>query len=182
MKNSGAILIDISFPSIPTFGDDELSLLLYEFKDGLNKYLAQRKAPYKTLSELIKFNEENKEKEMPLFGQELFLQAQAKGDLKEQAYLDALQRLKKGTQADGIDAVVTKNNLDAIVSPTVGATWSLAAVAGYPYITVPAGFVDGMPIGIAFFGRAFSEPELIKFAYAFEQKTNKREAPKYLPN
>ncbi|HEX8286733.1 MAG TPA: amidase [Pyrinomonadaceae bacterium] len=181
LKNGGATLIDVTLPTIQGFGDDELNVLLYEFKANLNKYLAQRNSRYKTLADLIKFNEENKDREMPLFGQELFLQSEAKGDLETREYRLALQKLKLGTQTNGIDAVVTKDNLDAIVSPTVGTTWSFAAVAGYPYITVPAGFVDGLPVGMAFFGRAFSESQLIKIAYAFEQKTKMRQAPKFLP-
>jgi amidase len=181
LKDGGAILVDVVFPTIPKFGEDETNILLYEFKDGLNKYLAARNSPYKTLADLIKFNEDNKDREMPLFGQELFLQAEKKSDLETREYRLALQKLKVGTQASGIDAVAAKDNLDAIVSPTVGGTWSLAAVAGYPYITVPAGFVDGLPAGIAFFGRAFSEPQLIKIAYAFEQKTKMRQIPKFLP-
>ncbi|HXH71175.1 MAG TPA: amidase [Pyrinomonadaceae bacterium] len=181
LRDGGATLIDVTFPTIPKFGDDETEILLYEFKADLNKYLAARNSPYKTLADLIKFNEDNKDREMPLFGQELFLQAEKKGDLETREYRLALQKLKVGTQANGIDAVAAKDNLDAIVSPTVGGTWSLAAVAGYPYITVPAGFVDGLPAGIAFFGRAFSEPQLIKIAYAFEQKTKMRQIPKFLP-
>jgi amidase len=181
LKDGGAILVDVVFPTIPKFGDDETNILLYEFKDGLNKYLAARNSPYKTLADLIKFNEDNASREMALFGQELFLQAEKKGDLETREYRLALQKLKLGTQTNGIDAIAIKDNLDAIVSPTVGGTWSLAAVAGYPYITVPAGFVDGLPAGIAFFGRAFTEPQLIKIAYAFEQKTKMRQTPKFLP-
>jgi amidase len=158
-----------------------LQILLYEFKTDLNKYLAERRSPYKTLADLIKFNEENKEREMPLFGQELFLQSQAKGDLSEKAYTDAIQKVKRAAREEGIDAVVAKDKLDVIVSPAVGRTWSIAAVAGYPYITVPAGLNDGLPVGIAFFGRAFTEPQLIKIAYAFEQKTKLRQTPKFLP-
>jgi len=177
----GATLIDITFPeTFGKLGDDRLQVLLYEFKTDLNKYLAERRSLYKTLADLIKFNEENKKREMPLFGQELFLQSQGKGDLTDAAYLQALQRIKKAAREDGIDAIVNREKLDAIVSPTVGATWAFAAVAGYPYISVPAGFIDGLPVGIAFFGGAFTEPELIKIAYAFEQKTKMRQAPKFL--
>jgi amidase len=182
LKASGATLVDVNFSE--DFGktaDDRLQVLLYEFKTDLNKYLAERRSPYKTLADLIKFNDENKEREMPLFGQELFAQAQSKGDLTEAAYLKALQKIKRAAREDGIDAVISKDKLDAIVSPAVGATWALAAVAGYPYITVPAGFADDLPVGIAFFGRAFSEPQLIKFAYAFEQKTKARRTPQFLP-
>ncbi len=182
LKSSGAILIDVGFPeSLSKMGDDRLNVLLYEFKTDLDKYLAGRGAKYKTLADLIKFNEENKDREMPLFAQELFEQSQAKGDLTDKAYLDALQKIKRATREDGIDAVMNKDKLDAIVSTAGGATWSIAAVAGYPYITVPAGFFNRLPIGIGFFGRAFSEPQLIKFAYAFEQKTMLRLAPTFLP-
>jgi amidase len=183
LKASGAILIDVTFSeNLAKLAADRLQVLLYEFKNDLNKYLAARGAKYKTLADLIEFNEENKDKEMPLFGQELFEQSQAKGDLTDKAYTDALQKIKRATREEGIDAVISKDNLDAIISPTVGATWSIAAVAGYPYITVPAGFgADGLPIGLAFFGRAFAEPQLIKFAYAFEQKTKARREPKFLP-
>jgi len=182
LKAGGAALIDVTFPGdFSKLSDDRLQVLLYEFKTDLNKYLAERRSPYKTLADLIKFNEENKEREMPLFGQELFLQSQSKGDLTESAYLQALQKVKRATREEGIDAVVAKDKLDAIVSPAVGGTWSLAAVAGYPYITVPAGFADGLPVGIAFFGRAFTEPQLIKIAYAFEQKTKTRQPPKFIP-
>ncbi len=182
LKSGGATLIEVTFAEdFSKLGDERLQILLYEFKTDLNKYLAERRVPYKTLADLIKFNEENKEREMPLFGQELFLQAQSKGDLTEKAYTDAIQKVKRATREEGIDAIIAKDKLDAVVSPAVGATWSMAAVAGYPYITVPAGFADGLPVGIAFFGRAFTEPQLIKIAYAFEQKTKLRQTPKYLP-
>ncbi len=181
LKNLGATLIDVEFPVLEKAGDMRLEVLLYEFKTDLNKYLAGRKSQYKTLADLIKFNDANKEKEMPLFAQELFLQAEAKGPLTDEAYLKALQALKKNTRDDGIDALTAKHKLDAIVSPSSGQTWAIAAVAGYPYITVPAGFVDGLPAGFAFFGKAFTEPTLIKFAYAFEQATKLREMPKFLP-
>ena len=181
LKDAGATLVEVKFPSVPNFRRYRLDVLLYEFKTDLNKYLAARKSPYKTLADLIKYNVANKEKEMPIFAQELFLQAEAKGDLNDEDYIKALKTIKQATQIDGIDAVIAKDGLDAIVAPSSGRTWSIAAVAGYPYITVPAGFIDGIPVGMGFFGRAFTEPNLIKFAYAFEQKTKKREVPKYLP-
>ena len=183
LKAGGATLVDVTFSeNLTKLGDDRLLVLLYEFKTDLNKYLAERGSKYKTLADLIKYNEENKESEMPIFGQELFAQSESKGSLTDKAYLDALQRVKRATREEGIDAVIAKDKLDAIVAPTVGATWSIAAVAGYPYITVPAGFgTDGLPLGVAFFGRAFAEPQLIKFAYAFEQKTKARSEPKFLP-
>ena len=101
--------------------------------------------------------------------------------MTDKAYTDALQKVKRAAREDGIDAVVAKDKLDAIIAPATGATWSIAAVAGYPYITVPAGFNDGLPVGLGFFGPAFSEPNLIKFAYAFEQKTRARRTPEFLP-
>lgn len=182
LKDAGATLIDVTLPntnSITNFGDSQTIVLQYEFKTDLNKYLANRKSPYKTLADLIKFNDDNKDKELPKFGQEIFISSQERGELTDKTYTDALQLIKSTTQ-NGINSAIEKDNLDAIVSPT-GGTWGMAAIAGYPYITIPAGFVDGIPAGLAFFGKAFSEPALIKFAYAFEQKTKKREAPKYLP-
>jgi amidase len=182
LRDAGAVLVDVTFPvDYGKLSDDRLQVLLYEFKADLNKYLAARGAKYRTLADLIKFNEDNKDREMPIFGQELFTQAEAKGPLSDAAYREALGRIKKATREDGIDAVARKDRLDAIAAPTVGATWSIAAVAGYPYITVPSGFSDGMPLGMAFFGPAFSEPKLIAAAYAFEQRTRARKPPQYLP-
>jgi amidase len=178
----GATLVDITFSDeIGKLGDARLNVLLYEFKTDLNKYLAGRRSPYRTLADLIKFNEDHKDKELPLFGQELFIQAQAKGELTDAAYLDALKKIKSATRENGIDAALAKDKLDAIVGPATGATWSIAAVAGYPYISVPAGFFEGLPIGIGFFGRAFSEPSLIKYAHAYEQQTKARRKPEFLP-
>ncbi len=191
LRSAGATLIDAAFtPDYSKIADERLDVLLYEFKTDLNKYLAARGAKYKTLEDLIKFNEENKAKELPLFGQELFLQSQAKGGLSDAAYTEALAKIKRATREDGIDAVMSKYDLDAIATPTSGATWSIAAVAGYPYITVPlgiresknqAGEATAAATGMAFFGKEFSEPALIKYAYAFEQKTKGRVTPTFLP-
>ena len=195
LKDGGATLIDVTFPKLENFGDAEFDVLLYEFKEDLNKYLAGR-GTNMTLKDLIAFNERKAAKEMPYFGQDVFIQAQAKGDLNDRAYRIALLQSKLMTQEQGIDGVMDKDKLDAIVAPSGGPAWptdlvggdcgvfessSLAAVAGYPNITVPAGYVQGLPTGISFFGRAFSEPTLIKIAYAFEQATKARRAPKYLP-
>lgn len=197
MKNAGAILIDVTFPTLRQFGDAEYEVLLFEFKADLNQYLAQRGGKYRTLADLIKFNEENREKEMPYFGQEIFIQAEAKNDLEDRAYRLALLQSKVLTQDKGIDAVIKKDNLDAIVAPSNSPTWmidlvngdcgsnyisssSLAAAAGYPNITVPAGILRELPIGISFFGGAFTEPKLIKYAYAFEQIAKARRTPKFL--
>jgi amidase len=182
LRSAGATIVDVTFT--PNYGElaaDRLSVLLYEFKTDLNKYLAGRGAKYKTLEDLIKFNEDNKERELPLFGQELFEQAQAKGALTDKAYVESLAKIKRATRQDGIDAVITKDNLDAIVGPATGVMWSIPAVAGYPSISVPLGLRENTAMGMLFFGRAFSEPQLIKFAYAFEQRTKARVTPELLP-
>lgn len=181
IEATGATLVDVEYQRPETFRTDSLDVLLYEFKADLNKYLANRGSHYKTLADLIKYNEENKEREMPLFAQELFEQAQAKEDLTDQKYLDALARIKKATREDGIDRIISVNKLDAIVSPSTGAAWSIAAVAGYPSVTIPAGFVGGMPQGILFMGRPFDEGRLIRYAYSFEQMTKARRKPEFLP-
>lgn len=182
LRSAGATLVDVTFTlDYGKIADDRTDVLKYEFKTGLNKYLAARGAKYKTLEELIKFNEENKDRELVKFGQELFIDSQKKGELTDKAYLDALARIKKATREDGIDAVVAKNNVDALVGPTTGTSWSIAAVAGYPYITVPVGLRGSSALGMSFFGKAFTEPQIIKFAYAFEQKTKARVTPQFLP-
>lgn len=196
-KDGGATLIDVEFPTFNKFGDDEFEVLLYEFKADLNKYLAGRNSKYKTLADLIKFNDDNRAKEMPYFGQEIFEMAQKKGGLSDAKYQTALRNSKLAAGANGIDAVLDKDKLDAFIAPSGGAAWmidlvngdcgvfegmtSFAAVSGYPSITVPAGFVQELPVGMSFFGRAFSEPTLIKIAYAFEQATKARKPPKFLP-
>ncbi|MFN2501746.1 MAG: amidase [Pyrinomonadaceae bacterium] len=198
MRNAGATLVDVTFtPDYSKISTERLDVLKYEFKANLNKYLAARGGKYKTLEDLIKFNDENKDKELPLFGQELFVDSQKKGDLIDKAYTDALAKVKTAAREEGIDAVLGKYKLDALVGPTSGATWAIAATAGYPYITVPLGLREiplplpaaggaspGMTMqatGMAFFGTAWSEPTLIKYAYAFEQKTRGRVAPQFLP-
>jgi amidase len=199
MKKEGAILVDPApIESAGKFGESEFIVLLYELKADLNAYLARLgpNAPAKTLRDVIDFNDRNREKEMPFFGQDTFLKAQEKGSLTSQEYLDALQKNHQLARKEGIDAVMDKNNLDALVAPTGGPAWltdhvvgdhfgggssSAAAVAGYPNITVPAGFAFGLPVGISFFGRAWSEPVLIRVAYAFEQTTKVRKAPRFLP-
>ena len=198
LKNSGAEVVDVDFPTFGKFGDAEFDVLLYEFKADLNKYLQNRGGNHKTLADLIKFNEANKDKEMPYFGQDIFIKAEEKGDLETRAYRLALLQSKVLTQDQGIDAVMDKNKLDAIVAPSNAPPWlidlvngdsptnyvgssSLAAISGYPNITVPAAFINELPIGISFFGRAFSEPVLIEIAYAFEQTTKARKTPKFIP-
>ena len=199
IKDHGATIVDpADIPTQGKFDDKELEVLLYEFKADLNKYLAALgpSAPVKSLRDIIDFNEKHRARELPYFGQDIMTKAQAKGPLTEKKYLDALAKNHLMSRTQGIDAVMTKNKLDAIIAPTGGPPWptdlangdhftggysTASAVAGYPHITVPAGYVFGMPVGISFFGRAWSEPSLIKFAYAFEQATKARRAPKFLP-
>jgi amidase len=187
LRDGGAELIDIELPTRNQFGDSEFEVLLYEFKADLERYLADRgaAAPYKTLAGLIEFNERNRDREMPYFGQEIFEMAVKKGPLTEKAYLDALAKNHRLTRTEGIDKAVTDHRLDAIVAPTGGPAWptdlingdhfgggssSMAAVAGYPNITVPAGLVFGLPIGLSFFGTEWSEERLIGVAAAFERE------------
>jgi amidase len=183
LRDAGATLVDVTFtPDYSKISDDRLNVLLYEFKTDLNKYLAARGSKYKTLEDLIKFNDDNKEKELPKFGQELFIQSQAKGELSDKAYVDALAKVKRTAREEGIDALITANSLDALVAPTSGATWSIAAVAGYPYITVPTGLRENNVTGMAFFGRPFTEPRLVKYAFDFERRTRARTVPRFLPS
>jgi len=199
MRKQGATLVDPA--DIETFGkfdDSELIVLLYELKADLNAYLSRlgRDAAVHTLKDVIDFNDKNKDREMPYFGQDLFLKAQAKGPLTEKEYVEALEKDHKLARTEGIDALMEKHKLDAIVAPTAGPSCltdllngdhftggssNAAAVAGYPNINVPAGFIHGMPVGISFFGRAWSEPMLIRLAYAFEQATRPRKPPRFLP-
>jgi amidase len=196
MKGLGATLVEFD-ENIANAGDAEGTVLSYEFKAGINEYLAWLgpNAPMHSLQELIEFNSKNKDRELAFFGQEEFEKAQARGPLTDKAYLDALERCRRRSRAEGIDAVMDKYQLDAILGPSggpagttdavygdrdVGGSSSPAAVAGYPNITVPAGHVMGLPVGISFFGRVYSEALLIKIAFAFEQGTKHRRAPKFL--
>jgi amidase len=199
MKHQGATLVDPA--DIATFGkfdDSELLVFMYELKADLNAYLARLgpAAPVRTLQDVIDFNERNRQKEMPYFGQDLFLKAQSKGPLTDKEYVDALAKNHQLARTEGIDALMDQHHLDAIVAPTGGPAWltdlvngdhvaggssNAAAVAGYPNINVTAGFLSGLPVGISFFGRAWSEPTLIRLAYSFEQATKARQAPRFLP-
>ncbi len=197
MKRLGATLVDpADDPPLGRFGDAEMTVMLYEFKADLNAYLAALGpgAPVHSLEEVIAFNERNTDKEMPFFGQEHFLEAQEKGPLTDKAYLDALERCRRQSRQEGLDALLDRHQLDAVVAPAggpagktdpvygdrdAGGSSSPAAVAGYPSITVPAGFVFGLPVGISFFGRAYGEPTLLKLAYSFEQATRVRRPPTF---
>jgi amidase len=198
LKKNGVVVVDpTDITTIGKTGDNETTVLLYELKADLNAYLARLgpKAPVKTLLEVIEFNDRNRAKEMPYFGQDMFLKAQAKGGLDTKEYLDALQNNLRLARQEGIDATMDKFKLDALVAPTGGPAWvtdlvngdnaagqtsTAAAVACYPSVSLPMGHVFGLPVGISFFGRAWSEPTLISLAYGFEQATKVRKAPKFL--
>jgi amidase len=197
MKSEGAILIDpVAVESLGKFDGSENTVLQYEFKADMRAYFAQfPDAPMHSLKDIIAFNEANYDKELLYFGQEVMIESEKRGPLTDKAYLDALEKNHRLARTEGIDAVMDKYKLDALVAPTGGPAWmidlvngdhdtggssSLAAVAGYPNINVPAGFIFGLPVGISLFGRAWSEPTLIKIAYAFEQITRVRKAPEFL--
>lgn len=200
MKDHGAIIVDpANIPTAGKFDDTEFEVLLYEFKADLNSYLKSLgpTAPVKSLKDIIAFNEKDKAREMPWFAQEIMLQAEKKGPLTSKKYLDALAKNHRMSRTDGIDAVMEKHRLDAIVAPTGNPAWPTdlvngdhftggsstpAAVAGYPNINVPAGYASGLPVGISFFGRAWSEPKLIAIAFAYEQATRHRASPKFVPS
>jgi amidase len=199
MREKGAEIIDpADIETEKEIGEIEFDMMLFEFKHDLNRYLSNLPASggIRSLTDLIAFNEANKDKEMPWFGQELFIMADKKGPLTDKVYLKEVADLKRLAGKEGIDATLQKNKLDAIIAPTGGPSWNTdwvngdhfsggssapAAVAGYPAITVPAGFIFGLPVGITFMGTAWSEPALIKIAYAFEQATRHRKAPEYKP-
>lgn len=196
MKSEGAELVEeIELPRLSDVGEHSYQVLLYEFKADLNAYLAQLgpAVAVRSLADLMRFNEENRDREMPYFEQEIFEAAEEKGDLSSPEYLEALATCKRLAGPEGIDAVMDEHRLDALFAPTGGPPWKIdlvngdhfgggsstaAAVSGYPNITVPGGYVHGLPVGVSFFGRAFSEPTLIRIAYAFEQATKHRVAPR----
>lgn len=197
IKSEGATLIDpVKIESLGKFDGSENVVLQYEFKADMHSYLSQfPNAPVHSLKDIIEFNEQHHDEELLYFGQETMIASEKRGPLTDKAYLDALAKDHLLARKEGIDAVMDKYNLDALVAPTGGPAWvtdlvngdhdtggssSLAAVAGYPNINVPAGFIFGLPVGISFFGRAWSEPVLIKIAYAFEQATKIRKPPQFL--
>jgi amidase len=202
LKREGAIVIDPApIPTVGTFDDSELDVFLYEFKADLNAYLASlgSAAPVHSLKDLIAFNDAHKNEELQYFGQELMISAQAKGLLTDEKYRTELARNTLLSRTRGIDATMTKFKLDALIAPTSGPAWiidlvngdggtasapapsTVAAVAGYPHITVPMGLVRGLPVGLSFFGRAWSEATLIRLAYAYEQATRHRRPPTFAP-
>ena len=200
LKRLGAVIVDpADIATAGQFDDSEFVVLLYEFKADLNRYLAEWApgATAKTLADLIGFNDRNRGQEMPYFGQEIFTQAQAKGPLTDQDYLRALDKNHLLARTQGIDVALAEHQLDALIAPTGGppslidlvngdpggggSFSSPAAVAGYPHVTVPMGYVAGLPVGLSFVGRPWSEAALIKFAFAFEQATKARRSPRFLP-
>ncbi len=200
LRGLGAVLVDpADIPHAGEYDEAEYEVLLYEFKDGLNRYLTGlgSEAPVRSLEEVIGFNERNRARVMPHFGQEILYQSQEKGPLTSPAYRRALATCRRLSRTLGIDAVMTTHRLDALVAPTGNPAWPIdlvngdhftgsvttpAAVAGYPHITVPAGNVMGLPVGLSFFGRAWSEGPLIAMAYAYEQATRHRRPPAFLPS
>ena len=195
MRAQGAEVIDIQVPTYNAWNDHEMTVLLYEFKDGLNRYLHQVGGRVTSLEALIAWNREHADEVMPHFGQELLELAQSAGPLTDAAYFQARDEAKRLAGQDGLLAALETNRLDAVIAPStspawktdpilgdhfVGAGYAMAAVAGTPSVTVPMGDVSGLPVGLTWMARAYTEADLIGFAYAFEQATAKRRAPRYL--
>ncbi|MDQ1332688.1 MAG: amidase [Bacteroidota bacterium] len=196
MTTQGAEIIEVEAPEGREYDDPSFQVMLYEFKDGLNKYLAglDPDAPVKNLGELIEFNKKD-DVELRYFDQNILIAAEKKGDLNSPEYINALAKMLRVTREEGIDKMMNSARLDALIAPTGSPAWktdlilgdhfvggnsSLAAISGYPAITVPMGFIDGLPVGISFFGRAWSEPLLIEIAFSYEQASKHRKAPEYL--
>jgi amidase len=196
LKAQGATLVDVQVPNIDKYGDTETTVLLHEFKPDLAAYLANYAphAPVKDMADVIAFNDKHAAREMPYFAQEHLVAAQAKPGLDAREYRDALANNLRYSREEGIDQVMRENNLDALVAPTGGPAWltdyingdhyggsfsSPAAVAGYPHVTVPAGYTHGLPVGLSFVGGAWSEATLIAMAYAYEQASLRRRAPTF---
>ncbi len=198
LRAQGAVIVEnVELPNLEQLEKDELAVLLYDFKADLNAYLATTPASVKTrsLEEIMAFNQQYAAQVMPYFGQELMQQAQAKGPLSEQAYIEASTRAKKLAGVEGIDAALKKYQVNALIAPTTGPAWDIdypagdantgsasspAAIAGYPHLTVPMGLVKGLPVGISFFAGAWSDAALLNMGYAFEQARPALPAPKFL--
>ena len=197
LKAAGATVVDADIPTLGQWDKDEFDVLLYEFKDGLHQYLANATTPHKSLDALIAYNKAHAGTEMPFFAQEIFEQANAKGPLTDKAYTDKRDRIRRLAGAEGIDAALKAQGLDALVAPSMSPAWltdpvnadhflgagyGAAAVARYPSISVPMGAAHGLPVGITFMGTAWSEPRLVELAYAYEQASKARKPPRLLPS
>jgi len=195
LRNEGADLVEVTMPAAE-LGRQPLTVMLYEFKAGLDAYLSGRRGDVQSLEQLIAFNTKNAERELPYFDQSILEAAVKSGPLSDEVYLEALEAVRKWAQDDGIDKLVADYELDALIAPTTGPAWvtdlvsgdngsggssSAAARAGYPHVTVPAGYVFGLPVGLSFFGLANTDAHMIELAYAFERAVPVRQAPKYLP-
>ncbi|HEY5971744.1 MAG TPA: amidase [Pseudoxanthomonas sp.] len=196
MRDAGATVVDAEIPTDGQWDDDELLMMEYEFKAGLERYLSRYGAPLKTLTQLIGYNQQYRTSEMPFFGQELFEQANTRAGLGTEEYIAARSRARRLAGPEGIDAALKAQDLDALIAPATGPAWvtdtlagdhfpgggySAAAVAGYPSLTVPMGHSNGLPLGVVFMGPAWSEARLIELGYAYEQLTRARKPPEYLP-
>ena len=199
MRQAGAVIVDpADVPHVGEYDEAELTVLLYEFKADLNRFLGEFApgAPVKTLRDIIDFNERYKDQEMPYFGQDLMLKADEKGPLTDQPYVEALAKCGKLARDEGLKVILEDQRLDAVVAPTGNPPWPIdlvngdhflggsstpAAVAGYPHVTVPAGYVFGLPVGLSFIGAMFSETTLVRLAFAYEQATRLRRPPHFLP-
>jgi amidase len=196
MREAGAVLLDVEIPTSGRWNEPEFTVLKYEFKDGLERYLRAHDAPVKSLAELVAFNRAHAAEEMPFFGQELLEQTAALGTLDTAEYRKAARDAKRLAGPEGIDAALAKHDLDALIAPTTSPAWPIdplngdhftgagygaAAAAGYPSLTVPMGDAHGLPLGITFMGPKWSEARLLGFGFAFEQRAQARKAPAYLP-
>lgn len=193
LRRAGAVVVPVELPNQGAWAEAERTLLLYEFKAGLERYFSTHRAPLRSLAELIAFNQAHSKQELGLFGQELLVEADATAGLADPAYIRARSDARRLAGPEGIDAALAAHQLDALVAPTTGVAWpirsegddfpgesySAAAVAGYPSLTVPMGQIDGLPVGLLFMGTAWSEPKLIEMAYAYEQRTRARKPPHF---
>ena len=194
LRDLGATLVDVEIPSFGKLDEPEFEVLLFEFKNDLRAFLRKQLpgAPFKSLEDVIRYNEANADRMMPIFGQDLMVKAQDKGALTSKAYLAARAKCRRLARTQGIDAVVKKHRVEAIVALTSPPAWlvdpingdlarggctSMAAVAGYPHVTVPAGFASGLPVGISYFGPAMSDARLLGIAAAFERAAPHRKPP-----
>jgi len=199
LKDLGAVLVDVEIPALGKFEEAEFEVLFFEFKANLNQWLANAtpRPPIATLTDLIGFNARNAERVMPIFGQDLLVKAQEHGPITSAKYRAALAKCRRLTRGGGIDATLKKHRVEAIAALTSPPAWlvdpvngdlgrggctSLPAVAGYPHVTVPAGFAGGLPVGLSLFGRAHADARLLGIAHVFEGATRHRKPPRFAPS